>query len=325
MTFVRTVLGDIPPGELGVTYAHEHLVIDGGRPVQLEPDFDLGDIDAMTTEVADAAAFGLRAVVDAMPCDAGRNADKLADLSRRTGVHIVAPTGLHHDRYYGPAHWSHRISVDELADLFVADVTDGIDAYDYAGPVVRRTTFRAGVIKVAGSDGGLSPRDRHVFETAAIAHRRTGVPVLTHCERGTGALEQARFLIDHGVAAGHIVLSHVDKVDDRGYHRDLLGTGVFGEYDGSFRWPADGPNGTVRLLTQMIEDGLGDRIVLGMDAARRGYYRVYGGQPGLRWLLDGFTRRLADAGVDEAHRTHLFIDNPARAFAFASPAYEETR
>ena len=43
--------------------------------------------------------------------------------------------------------------------MVALDVTDGIDAYDYAGPVVRRTAFRAGVIKVAGSDGGLSPRD----------------------------------------------------------------------------------------------------------------------------------------------------------------------
>ena len=31
MTFVRTVTGDIEPAELGVTYAHEHLVIDPGR------------------------------------------------------------------------------------------------------------------------------------------------------------------------------------------------------------------------------------------------------------------------------------------------------
>ena len=85
MTFVRTVLGDIAPEELGVTYAHEHLVIDGGRPVELEPEFDLGDVDAMATEVAEAAALGLRSVVDAMPCDAGRNAEKLADLSRQIG------------------------------------------------------------------------------------------------------------------------------------------------------------------------------------------------------------------------------------------------
>ena len=74
--FVRTVLGDIDPGELGVTYAHEHLVIDGGRPVLMEPDFDLADVDAMVTEVGAAVELGLGAVVDAMPCDCGRNADE---------------------------------------------------------------------------------------------------------------------------------------------------------------------------------------------------------------------------------------------------------
>ena len=129
-----------------------------------------------------------------MPCDAGRNAEKLADLARRTGLHLVAPTGLHHDRFYGPAHWSQRVTVDELAELFAADVKDGIDANDYSGPVVRRTAHRAGVIKIAGSDGGPSERDRRVFAAAAEAHRRTGVPILTHCEDGTGALEQVRLL-----------------------------------------------------------------------------------------------------------------------------------
>ena len=92
---------------------------------------------------------------------------------------------------------------------------------------------------------GCQPRDRRVFEAAAEAHRRTGVPILTHCEHGTGALEQIRVLRDHGVAARHIVLSHVDRVVDRGYHRELLGTGAYGEYDGSFRWQDDEPNGTL--------------------------------------------------------------------------------
>ena len=321
MTFVRTVLGDIDPASMGVTYAHEHLIIDGGRPVQMQPEFDLGDVDALAEEVATAAALGLRTVVDAMPCDAGRNAAKLADLSRRTGVNVVAPTGLHHDRYYGPAHWSHAISVEEMADLFVADVSDGIDAYDYAGPVVRRTSFRAGVIKLAGSDGGLTGRDRRVFEAAAIAHGRTGVPILSHCEHGTGALEQVRFLEDHGVAARHIALSHVDKVVDRGLHRELLATGAYGEYDQTFRWPAGEANGTIRLIGWMIDDGLADRIVLGMDAARRRYYTVFGGSPGLSWLLDGFSTMLAAAGVGDEVRHRLFVDNPARLFAFASTAH----
>ena len=313
---VRTVLGDIDPAELGVTYAHEHLIIDGGRPVELEPDFDLADVDAMATEVGAAADLGLGAVVDAMPCDAGRNVTKLAEISRRTGVHVIAPTGLHHERYYGPAHWSHRIAVDELADLFSADIEIGIDANDYSGPVVHRTPHRAGVIKVAGSDGGLSDRDRPVFEAAAIAHRRTGAPILTHCERGTGAFEQATFLLDLGVDPGRLVLSHVDKIVDRGYHRELLATGATAEYDGSFRW-GDAPNGTLQLLEWMADDGLTDRIVLGMDAARRGYYSVYGGTPGLCWLLDGFSAAMERRGLGVELRRRWFVEVPARVFSFS--------
>ena len=252
-----------------------------------------------------------------MPCDAGRSAPKLAELSRRTGLHIVAPTGLHHDRYYGPAHWSHRLDVEQLADLFVADIDEGIDANDYSGPVVERTTHRAGVIKVAGSDGGPSDRDRRVFEAAAIAHRRTGAPILTHCERGTGALEQARVLADNGVRLGHVALSHVDKVVDRGYHREIAATGVTMEYDGSFRW-GDAPNGTLQLIEWAAEDGHPDRIVLGMDAARRGYYAC------VRWVarIDLAARRVlrehGGAGPGADIRRRLFVENPARVFAFGT-------
>jgi len=316
VTVVRTVLGDIDPATLGVTYAHEHLVIDGGRPVLMEPDFDLADVDAMVAEVGAAVELGLGAVVDAMPCDAGRNAAKLAEISRRTGVHVVAPTGLHHDRYYGPAHWSHRLDIDALAALFVADIEVGIDTNDYSGPVVDRTTHRAGVIKIAGSDGGLTVRDRWVANAACIAHHQTGAPILTHCERGTGALEQVDCLRANGVDPAHIALSHVDKVVDRGYHREIASTGATVEYDGSFRW-GDDPNGTLQLLEWMAEDGLLGQAVLGMDAARRGYYAVYGGVPGLTWLLDGFSAAMDERGLGPDVRRRLFVDNPARVFAFA--------
>jgi 5-phospho-D-xylono-1,4-lactonase len=314
--FVRTVLGDIDPSLLGVTYAHEHLVIDGGRPVQLEPDFDLSDIDAMATEVGAAMDVGLDAVIDAMPCDCGRSATKLAGLARRTGLHVIAPTGLHHDGFYGSAHWSRRLDVAQLADLFVADIVDGIDRYDYSGPVVDRTPHRAGVIKIGGSEGVLSERDQRVFDAAAAAHIRTGAPILTHCEKGTGGIDQARRLADDGVALSHVALSHVDRVVDRGYHRELAATGAGLEYDGSFRW-ADASNGTLQLLEWMAEDDLLDHVVLGMDAARQGYYTVYGGGPGLAWLLDGFSRQMEGRGLGAEVQRRLFVDNPARTFSFA--------
>ena len=73
MTYIRTVLGDIDPSELGVTYAHEHLVIEGGVLVEKSPDFLLADDDLIATELADAAAEGLASAIDALPADCGRN------------------------------------------------------------------------------------------------------------------------------------------------------------------------------------------------------------------------------------------------------------
>jgi 5-phospho-D-xylono-1,4-lactonase len=316
MTFVRTVLGDIPPADLGVTYAHEHLVIDGGRPVELSPDFLLGDVDRLADELRAGASAGLRAAIDMMPADCGRNPLKLAELSRRSGVHLVAATGLHHEKFYGPSHWSLRATEAELADLFVADVEDGIDARDYGGPIVRRTEIRAGIVKVGGSEGGPSERDRPIFRAAGLAHGRTGVPIQTHCEAGTGAIEQIGLFTDAGVRADRLSLSHVDKVVDRGYHRELFASGAFAVYDQAFRW-GDRDNGTLRLLEWAIEDGHADRVMLGMDAARQGYYNAFGGSPGLPFLLREFSTAMDERGIDAALRHRLFVDNPARAFAFA--------
>jgi 5-phospho-D-xylono-1,4-lactonase len=316
VTFVRTVLGDIDPAEMGVTYAHEHLIIDGGRPVEISPDFLLADVDRLATELADAAAAGLRTAIDAMPADCGRNPTKLAELSRRTAVNLVGVTGLHHEKFYGPSHWSLRASEPELAGLFVADVVEGIDERDYGGPIVRRTDIRAGIVKVGGSHGGPSGRDLPIFRAAAAAHVRTGVPVHTHCEAGTGALDQIRVLADAGVPAPRISLSHVDKVVDRGYHRELFATGAFAVYDQAFRW-GDAENGTIQLLEWAVADGHAGQVMLGMDAARQGYYRAFGGGPGLPYLLRDFSDRLEARGLGPEMRHAFFVDNPARAFAFA--------
>jgi predicted metal-dependent phosphotriesterase family hydrolase len=316
VTFVRTVLGDIDAAELGVTYAHEHLIIDGGRPVEISPDFLLDDVDRLTAELREAAAVGLTSAIDAMPADCGRNPSKLAELSRRSGVRIVAATGLHHEKFYGPFHWSLRATEDELADLFVADIDVGIDERDYSGPVVRRTDIRAGIVKVGGSEGGPSARDLPIFRAAAAAHARTGVPIHTHCEAGTGALEQIRVLTDAGVPAAHISLSHVDKIVDPGYHREILATGAFAVYDQAFRW-GEAENGTLRLLDAAASDGHTTQIMLGMDAARQGYYRAFGGSPGLTYLLATFSDQLEARGLAPEIRHRLFVENPARAFAFA--------
>lgn len=314
MNCVRTVLGDVAADRLGPCYAHEHLIIDPCFATVANPDFLLDSVDLAAGELCAFREAGGRALVDSMPCDCGRNARKLAELSRRAGVHIVAPTGLHLAKYYDPGHWSHRYGADALAELFIADIETGIDANDYGGPRVDRTPFRAGVIKVA-TGWQWTPREERIFEAAAAAHRATGCPILTHTEGGALALDQAHRLRGHGVDMGHVVISHMDRLADAGAHREVLRTGVRLEYDSAFRWKGQ-DNPTEDLIDELLPE-FPEQILLGMDAARRGYWRAYGGGPGMAFLLEAFRPRLIARGLAPLLVERMFVGNPAGAYSFA--------
>jgi predicted metal-dependent phosphotriesterase family hydrolase len=308
MSVVRTVLGDVPSSELGMCFAHEHLVIDGGVAKLVNPEISLQSVEDAVAELVPCVAAGLGAVVDAMPADAGRNVAKLAAISRRAGVHVVAATGLHHVRFYGERHWGELLGPQEMAELFVGDLQDGIDAHDLNGPVLARTAHRAGVVKVAGSLDGPSARDGRVFEAAALAVARTGTALMTHCEGGTGGMAQLRLLEDLGVPLDRVILSHTDKLADRGYHRELLATGAYVVYDQGIR----SPEVTARLVRWMVEDGHERQLLLGTDGARRSLWSVLGGSPGLAALATQLGRRLAGE-LGPAVMDRIWVANPAAA------------
>ena len=50
MSFVRTVLGDIPPGEMGLTYSHEHIIIDESFPTISNKDFILNCLEYLVND-----------------------------------------------------------------------------------------------------------------------------------------------------------------------------------------------------------------------------------------------------------------------------------
>jgi 5-phospho-D-xylono-1,4-lactonase len=314
MTFIRTVLGDIPAEQLGVCYAHEHLIIDPSFTTTGNPDFLLNDEDACVAELTLFFNAGGRAVVDSMPCDCGRNVVKLASASRRSGIHVVAPTGLHLSKYYDPGHWGNQYSEAQLTALFAADIETGIDRHDYNGPCVERTSHRAGVIKVA-TGASFTPREEKIFAAAAAVHCSHGCPILTHTEQGELALEQIRALQSHGVNLAHVCLSHTDRKPDVGYHREILSTGVRVEFDSAFRWPGE-DNPTLRLILTLLPE-YPSQIMLGMDAARRKYWTSYGGGPGLAYLLGDFSSRLLAHGLGSHDLKSIFVDTPAATYSFA--------
>ena len=313
---IRTVLGDVDPGDLGITYAHEHLILDAPIVRDRFPHILLDDVDRAVAEMSECAANGVGCVVDAMPCAGGRDATRLADVGQRSGVHVIATTGLHTEVWYPGRSWANECDPETLAALFIADVESGIDHFDYLGPVVQRTPHRAGLIKVGTLQEAPNDRDRRVFAAAAQTHLTTGVPVLTHCEEGRGGMEQVALLAGLGVDPSNVVLSHTDKVSDVAYHLDLLATGVNLEFDQALRHPVDAANTTVQLVAKLAAAGHTERIMLGTDGARRSMWNAYGGSPGLAALVTTVIPELRRSGVDDAAIHELLVTNPARFFAF---------
>ena len=312
---VRTVLGDICPSDLGICYAHEHIIIDRSYVTEKYPEFLLEDVNAVALELQAFHAAGGRAMVDSMPCGGGRNVLKLAKVSQISGVHILCPTGVHLPIYYPSGHWSERFDCDALTTIFIDEIRNGIDRNDTNGPNIELTRHRAGLIKVASGLDRLDERAQRIFSAAAAAHVSTGATILTHTEQGTAGIEQVRFLMDHGVSPSHIVISHLDRKPDVTYHREVLSTGVYLEYDSTFRWKGI-ENPTLDLLIALASDGFLAQLMLGMDAARFKYWRIFGGEPGLTFLLDSFSKMLLSMGWKQDHLKAIFVDNPARAYAF---------
>src|SRR5512139_1973384 len=161
MPFIRTVRGDIDPADLGVCYPHEHVLC-SPPPDVTDRDLELDSEAAALQELTWFKQSGGCALVDMTPADYGRNAPGMRRVSEATGIHIIATTGLHKDKF------SARIikdkSIEELADRFSRDVSEGVDGRH----------IKAGVIKAASSLNAIAVNEEKVFRAAARAHRLTG-------------------------------------------------------------------------------------------------------------------------------------------------------
>lgn len=314
MPFIRTILGDLPSEKMGITFSHEHVVIEENYVTLDRPGFLLNDVEKISAELQGLKTLGCSTMVDTMPVNAGRNPTKSATISRQTGIHLIVPTGIHLEQYYPASHWRYTYTEDQLSDLFIADIELGIDQFDYNGPIVERTPHRAGLIKLATGDESITAHQEKIFRAVVNTHLTTGAPILTHTNGGKHALAQAEYFAKLGANLQHIVLSHVDKNRDLDYHHALMQTGVSVEYDSAFRWKTGAKNWTYTLLEKLLPD-YPEQITVGMDAAKNSYWRAYGGKPGLDFLLTTFVEELDQRDLGN-YFSAIFIENPARIFSF---------
>lgn len=313
---VRTVLGDVPPDALGRVSVHEHVVLVGSLATIREPQFRLDDLDRVAADVAAFRDTGGGTAVDTMPLAGGRSASGLVEVSRRTGVHLVACTGFHLPVYYAEDHWLYHYPVERLAELLVEEVVAGMDELCFNGPDRRRSEARAGVIKCAGGFHHIPPAARRGFEAAALAHARTNAPVLVHVDQGTAAHAVLDLLASLGVRPQRVLLSHLDRNPDVTLHCELVERGAMLSYDWLARTRQRSDAVVAELVRALVERGHAGALGLGMDLVRNVYWPAYGGGPGLAYLFGEFVPRLARAGVPEDALQRICVENPARFLSF---------
>ncbi|WP_314176964.1 phosphotriesterase family protein [Streptomyces winkii] len=302
-TAVRTVLGDIDGGDLGLCDAHDHLFLQSPQ----SPGQELDDLDAAEAELRAFAGAGGRAVVQWTPHGMGRRTGALAELARRTGTHLIAATGVHQAAHHraGPVIPGRQNTAEGLAELFTEELTRGV-----RGSICGQAP-RAGVIKVAGGFHGLDEHARRTLHAAAEAHHATDAPVAVHLEGGTAGPEVLDLLCEERAVPPHrVLLGHVGRCPDVRLHRELASRGAWLVFDGPSRAHHATDWRLSDCLAALAEHGHGDRVMLGGDtttAAARG-------APGMAYLPRTLLPRLArELGTEFAQR--LFVHNPARAFA----------
>jgi phosphotriesterase-related protein len=309
---VQTVLGLLPATDLGVTDSHDHLALNS--PALAGQDFD--DAEKAGEEVREAMEDGLQSIVEVTPIGLGRDPALMRRVSSETGAHIIAATGFHRDAHYPAGHWVYDADEDTLRDRMVTDLTRGMHPSDWNDQASPLDEARAGVIKMGASYQRVSKQERRRLEAACQAALQTGAAILCHTEVGTAGDEIIDVCAAAGLPTNRLILAHTDRNPDPEVHVDLCARGVYLEYDTPGRIKYKPDSELLRLVSEVVGPGYGDRILLGLDLGRRDYFRAYDGGPGMRYLLKTFVPRLERRIGSEAVR-RIMVDNPARAFALA--------
>jgi phosphotriesterase-related protein len=310
MTHVRTVLGDIPPEELGTTYCHEHLLtLPGEHLSKGSDDMTLDDVDKSAAELGLFAQAGGQSMVELSCPEYGRDAAGLAELSRRSGVNVIAATGHIMEGY-----WSGVLDVGAIsdADLHAEMLRDLTEGFPEAPDV------KAGVIKVGTSLDQVTRDEERMLRAAAAVQRETGAPISTHTTAGTIPLEQVRIFEDAGADLEHVIVGHQDRRLEWNDHLTLVRSGCYIGYDCISKEPYARDSDRIDFIKRLIAEGYGDRICLSGDIARRSYLTSYGGGPGFTYILWRFVPWMWQAGVSREDTRRMLIDNPARLFSWRS-------
>ncbi|GFZ78782.1 phosphotriesterase [Paenibacillus marchantiophytorum] len=321
MSYIRTMLGDIAPDQLGFTYSHEHIVCRPGHWKDRNVDDLL--LDEPIKSQSDVEIFkraGGKAIVDATAIDYGRDVYAVQSISKNTGVHIIGTAGFNKsflwdslrpgstETYY---EWIERSSIKQLANFVVDEVELGME----------NTAVRAGQVKFGTGYNTISPLEEKTLRAVAMAQHITKAPIHSHTEVGTMALEQIVMLKEEGIDITHLSIGHMDRNPDTYYHLKIADEGAYLCFDGIGKVKYYSENVRINCILELVKRGYQKQILISGDTARKSYYKSYGGGLGLGYIIEQWVPRFIEeadeAGFDgKSLIDEFFIHNPRNNFTF---------
>jgi phosphotriesterase-related protein len=314
MATVQTVTGPLDTSDMGFTLIHEHLrVVSDAVFMQWPYLYDKKrELERALKQVRAAQERGVKTLVDPTVMGLGRDIRFMQEVVRQTGMQVIPATGLY--TYSDLPFYFHQRSVDQMADLFVHDIEEGIQG----------TSIRAAFLKCATDEPGMTHGVEQVLRGVARAHRRTGVPILTHthARSGTG-LKQQDILEEEGVALSRVLIGHSGDTDDLDYLTRLIERGSFIGMD---RYGLEENVGFLSTekrnatILEMCKRGYAERMLLSQDAAcTLDWYEpeeiaVMAPKWTMTYITDEVIPALKAEGVTDAQLRTMTVDNPRRYF-----------
>jgi phosphotriesterase-related protein len=299
---------------MGFTLSHEHVGTNAAGLRHTYPEIidRAGIIEQSVAALQEARDEGLRTIIDVSTFDLGRDIGMIQEVSRASGVQMIAATGNH---LAVPRPFS-ELSPDVIAPLYVREIEDGIED----------TGIKAGVIKVASDRGGVTEPQEIVLRAAARAHNQTGIPISTHTwSPDRVGDQQVRVLEEEGVDLSRVYIGHSNDDTDLDYLLGLLNKGVWLGLD---RYPGGRVPGTpdweqrTEVAMKLIEAGHTRRIMLSHDysvpKARHGEAvqeeRRQANPDGYNFIGRYVLPRLKELGASDDAIQQIMVDNPRRFF-----------
>jgi len=339
---VITVQGVMDLDKLGIISPHEHVLVDirnqfgefkeaskrvlsekkvgirnldvlSRNPYAVKDNLVLNDIKVAEEELLRFKKAGGNTVVDATNIGLGRNAKALRDISRSTGINIIAGCGYY--TYDTHPEYMDNKTIEDIKNEILTDIKEGING----------TGIRAGVIGEIGTSERIHPNEKKVLVASAKAQVETGVAIIVHTfPWGKRGLEVLDILSKSGAKLNKVCICHIDVEIDLEYCKDIIKSGAYIEFDDfgkeyfidkRYRGFAGGVFARdierVRAVRNLISSGYLSNILISCDVCLKTLLHRYGGW-GYDHILTNIIPMMREEGITEKQVDILLRENPRR-------------